>query len=69
MWVSKPMTRPDRRTCPFIIPIPAAAHAASVGSDDRAAAGCRRGAGHRRDALDPGLGAEVADEHLRDARP
>jgi hypothetical protein len=25
--VSKPMTRPDRRACPFIIPKPAAAHA------------------------------------------
>jgi hypothetical protein len=27
MWVSKPMTRPDRRACLPIIPIPAAAHA------------------------------------------
>jgi hypothetical protein len=29
MWVSKPMTRPDRRACLLIIPIPAAAHAAA----------------------------------------
>ncbi|HEX8858726.1 MAG TPA: transposase family protein [Actinomycetes bacterium] len=29
MWVSKPMTRPDRRACLRIIPIPAAAHAAA----------------------------------------
>jgi len=25
MWLSKPMTRPDRRACPYIIPILAAA--------------------------------------------
>src|SRR5262245_57279248 len=29
LWVSKPMTRPDRRARPLIIPIPAAAHAAA----------------------------------------
>jgi hypothetical protein len=29
MWVSKPMTRPDRRACLLIIPLTAAAHAAA----------------------------------------
>src|SRR5712691_874505 len=40
----------------------------AAGGDDREAAVSLRGAGQRRDALDPGPGADVVDENHRGAR-
>src|SRR5215217_1021410 len=52
MWVSKPMTRPDRRACPFIIPhccgCPTAGRARRAGPDQ-----CRSLLDHLAQITDP----------------